>query len=100
MCMRYKGSTSSNRNLPGSTPQGTFLGTLLLIIVFNGGALPTPAIPRPSLMHLKYIDELSVLAAIDLKKTLVVDTVVRPKPLSYNERTSHVLPKSNALQTS
>ena len=90
MCMRFEGATSSYRDLPGSTPQGTFLGILLFIIVFNG-ALLRPSIPRPSFMHLKYIDDLSVLAAIDLKNTLVADTTRRPRPLSYNERTMVLL---------
>ena len=52
MYMRYKGATSSRRLLPGSSPQGAFLGILLFIIIFNG-ALLRPAIPRLHSLNLK-----------------------------------------------
>ena len=67
MHMRYKGATSSRRYLPGSSPQGAFLGILLFIIIFNG-ALLRPRIPRLSSLNLKYIDDLSMLYALNLKK--------------------------------
>jgi hypothetical protein len=60
MHMRYKGATSSRKMLPGSIPQGAFLGILLLIIIFNG-ALLRPAIPRIHSLNLKYVDDLSML---------------------------------------
>ena len=50
--MRHRGATSSRRFLPGSTPQGAFLGILLFIIIFKG-ALLRPAIPRPHSLNLK-----------------------------------------------
>ena len=94
MHMRYKGATSSRRFLPGSTPQGAFLGILLFIIVFNG-ALLRPAIPRIHSLNLKYVDDLSMLSALNLKSCLVADPVDRPRPLNYNERTRQVLAGSN-----
>ena len=96
MQMRYKGATSSSRSLPGSTPQGAFLGILLFIIIFNG-ALLRPAVPRPHSLHLKYIDDLSILHAIPLK-SLVADSVRRPFPLQFNERFMTILPPSNPMQ--
>ena len=39
MVLSYKGATSSPRSLPGSSPQGTFLGIFLFIVKFNGAAL-------------------------------------------------------------
>ena len=63
MFMRYKGSTSSRKLLPGSSPLGAFLGLLLFIIIFNG-ALLRPAIPRPYSLSLKYVDDLSLLTAV------------------------------------
>ena len=36
MFMRFNGATSSRRFLPGSSPQGAFLGILPFIIIFNG----------------------------------------------------------------
>ena len=69
MYMRYKGSSSSRKLLPGSSPQGAFLGILLFIIIFNGAAL-RPAVPRNYIsLNLKYIDDLSMLQSFNLKKT-------------------------------
>ena len=76
MHMRYKGATSSRRLLPGSTPQGALLGILLFIIIFNG-ALLRPAIPRLHALHLKYVDDLSMLSAFNLKKWLIDGPVKR-----------------------
>ena len=96
MFMRYKGSSSSRKLLPGSSPQGAFLGILLFIIIFNG-ALLRPAIPRHYNLNLKYIDDLSMLVAYNLKKVLVSDPAHRPKPLTFNERTEQILPVGNNL---
>ena len=98
MYMRYKGASSSRRWLPGSSPQGAFLGILLFIILFNG-ALLRPAIPRLHSLNLKYIDDLSMLAAFNLKNSLINDPVARPKPLNKSERTQQILPVgTNPLQ--
>ena len=98
MFMRYKGSSSTRKLLPGSSPQGAYLGILLFIIIFNG-ALLRPSIPRLNSLSLKYIDDLSLLVAVNLKTSLVSDPVDRPLPLNKNERTMQVLPvKKNLLQ--
>ena len=98
MFMRHKGATSTRRLLPGSTPQGAFLGILLFIIIFNG-ALLRPAIPRLHSLNLKYVDDLSMLEAVNLKNLLVQDPVVRNKPLTHDERTSQALPvDKNVMQ--
>ena len=98
MFMRYKGATSSRKLLPGSSPQGAFLGILLFIIIFNG-ALLRPAIPRLHLLNLKYIEDLSMLTALKLSKCLVDDPVIRAMPLNYNERTRQILdPELNEMQ--
>ena len=94
MFMRFNGATSSRRFLPGSSPQGAFLGILLFIIIFNG-ALLRPRIPRPNSLNLKYIDDLSMLFAINLKKFLIKDQNTRPRPLNHDERTEQVLIKAN-----
>ena len=98
MYMRYKGASSSRKLLPGSSPQGAFLGILIFIIVFNG-ALLRPAIPRLHSLNLKYIDDLSMLAAYNLRSCLVKDPVARPRPLKYSERTQQILSlQNNPLQ--
>ena len=44
MYLRFDGASSSEKLLPGSSPQGAYLGILLFIIIFNG-ALLRPRIP-------------------------------------------------------
>ena len=100
MFMRFKGASSSRKFLPGSTPQGAFLGILLFLIIFNG-ALLRPSIPRPHTLNLKYVDDLSMLVALNLKKCLTVDDRVRAMPLTFNERTGQSLPVDmNRMQES
>ena len=94
MFMRLNGATSLRRFLPGSSPQGAYLGILLFIIIFNG-ALLRPRIPRPNSLNLKYIDDLSMLFAINLKKFLIKDQNTRPRPLNHDERTEQTLIKAN-----
>ena len=84
MLIKFRGVLSALRDLPGSSPQGTVLGVILFIIIFNGAAL-RPDIPRPSwpffskmakdpaAIKLKFIDDLSVAARVNLKKDLVND---------------------------
>ena len=45
-------------------------------------------------MHALYIDDLSEAEAINLQKQLIRDSVQRPYPLNYHERTEQVLPES------
>ena len=98
MHMRYRGAKSTRKLLPGSSPQGAFLGILLFIIIFNG-ALLRPSIPRLHTLNLKYIDDLSMLAAFNLTKCLIDDPVDRAMPLTYDERTKQVLDtQANQLQ--
>ena len=85
MFMRYSQTKSTKRSLPGSSPQGTFLGVLLFIIVFNG-ALLRPSVPRPDSLNLKYIDDLSLLQALNLKDLLIPD-IFTPNMSAYDTRT-------------
>ena len=119
MILTYKGSSSSPRSLPGSSPQGAFLGIFFFVVKYNAASL-RPHIPRITFntvctakyktcklevcrkhakdMHALYIDDLSELEAIELKKQLISDPVERPFPLNYHERTKHVLPAGSILQ--
>ena len=45
MILHYNGEASSPRDLPGSSPQGAFLGIFFFIIKYNAAAL-RPRIPR------------------------------------------------------
>ena len=120
MVLRYKGASSSPRNLPGSSPQGAFLGIFCFIVKYNGAALrpqiprlmfqnvckkslmkttcPTPSCDKhPKDTHCIYIDDLSEAEAVRLKQQLVRDPVTRPMPLKYHERTGHIYPAQNSL---
>ena len=117
MVLSYKGVSSTSRPLPGSTPQGAFLGIFLFIVKFNGAAL-RPRIPRylpyskcnkplrkchnndcpehPRDIHAVYIDDLSELEAVNLKSQLVIDNSNRPRPLKRHERTMHCFPGASS----
>ena len=92
MILSYRGARSSPRSLPGSSPQGAFLGIFFFIVKYNGAAL-RPLIPRLMMSqtcqssfktckintctthakdtHEIYIDDLSEGEAINLKKQLI-----------------------------
>jgi hypothetical protein len=119
MILTYNGATSSPRSLPGSSPQGAFLGIFFFVVKYNAASM-RPSIPRVTLyqeckskyktckkegcmkhakdMHALYIDDLSEAEAIELKTQLMNDPVQRPLPLNYHERTQQILPAGSILQ--
>ena len=102
MFLNYNGAISTQKHLPGGTPQGAILGGLIFMVKFNGVFL-RPTIPRPMMksnsVTVKFVDDGSVATSIDLKAALLLDPCQRPKPLTYNERTEHILPpEQNLLQ--
>ena len=59
--------------------------------------------PRPitgnKAMQVKFVDDISQVASVNMKVSLVPDTNPRPRPLKYHERTNMVLPiEENQLQ--
>ena len=93
MVLKFRGIISALRSLPGSSPQGTVLGVILFIIIFNGACL-RPTIPwpiftkgrnDPPALTVKFIDDLSIAARVNLETDLVSD-VGRMKPLNFSER--------------
>ena len=54
---------------------------------------------HPRDAHALFIDDLSKAVAINLKKELISDPVVRPYPLNFHEHTEQILPQSGRLQT-
>ena len=104
MVLTYNSAKSTQKYLPGGGPQGAFLGGLIFMIKYNGAFL-RPPIPRPIRgpvlkskgETVKYVDDGAIAVSIDLKQCLQKDSVIRPKPLNYHERTGHVLPGVNNL---
>ena len=111
MVLKFRGEVSSSRSLPGSAPQGVFLGCFFFMIKFNS-ALLRPEIPRPfpkpqplmlskpTSCTVKYIDDASQARSVKLRKALTaIDTTNRPRPLEFFEHTGYKLtPHLNELQ--
>ena len=108
LIVRHKGLNSAKKSLPGGSPQGTRLGMFLFLVLINFAGFPAQDIAvnigeemtkslnkRKPMMktHLKYIDDLTFAAAINLKENLIGNPDPNPpQPLSYHERTQHILP--------
>ena len=106
MLVRYNGKQSSTKYLPGGGPQGTLLGLLLFLVLINdmgfenqknnAGELITRRknLKAANVIHLKYVDDLTLAESINLKDKLVsVPEPVRPLPDNFHAKTGHVLPK-------
>jgi len=101
MTLKYQGATSTSRDLPGGYGAGTWLGGFLFIIKFNGICL-RPSIPHPNgnkAIQLKYVDDATKAASINLTNSLIQDPLTRQMPLQYHERTKMIIdPQENVLQ--
>ena len=113
LILRYKGGQCERKRLPGGSPQGTRLGMFLFLIMINFAGFPFQDIERETgkwitqqrrkpldNLHLKYVDDLSYLTAINLKKKLIENPDDNPiRPVTFHNRTNHILPKEdNVLQ--
>ena len=102
MIVRHKGASSSPRTLYCGASQGCYLGNLIFIVKFNG-VLLRPPVTRPlthnKAMQVKFVDDQTIAASINLKKPLLADQCTRPRPLRFHERTEHIIkPEENLLQ--
>ena len=109
MIVRYNGKQSSSKSLPGGGPQGTLLGLLLFLVLINDlgfdnqknntGELITRRnnLKAANVLHLKYVDDMTLAESINLKKKLVyIPESVRPLPDSFHAKTGHVLPSKSS----
>ena len=102
LVLKYQTKSSESKSLPGGFSAGTWLGGLLFIVKFNGACL-RPPIPRPITQNrgiqVKFVDDASQIASINLKKSLIPDDQQRQRPLNYCERTQMKLnPTEDILQ--
>ena len=106
--VNYKGVKSGSKDMPGGSPQGTILGMFLFLVQINNAGFEeenreigwriTKAINKRkeiTTKHWKYVDDLTIGEAIDLKKVLKTDHTLT-KPLEYHSRTEHVLNKEDS----
>ena len=108
MVVRYKGETSSIRDLPGGGPQGALLGLLLFLVLMNdvgfsdqkneNGDLITckQRIKKFNELHLKYVDDLVLLETVSLKSQLNKVPKDAQQPYTYHGRTGHELLPENS----
>ena len=99
MLLRYRGATTDSKPLPGGGPQGTLLGLLLFLVLINDcgfdnekeeekvGETITQKKKKfnSPVLHTKFVDDLTVLEAINMKDALVPNPV-RPLPDAYHAR--------------
>ena len=101
LVLTYQKKTSSSQELPGGYGAGTWLGGFLFIIKFNRICL-RPPIPRPNgnmAIQLKFVDDSTKAASINLKKSLIPDPQTKPYPLNFHQRTQMVIdPYEDMLQ--
>jgi len=104
--VNFKGEKSEAKQMPGGGPQGTILGMFLFLILINGAGFPeegrqlgitiTSAINKRKKIqnkHWKYVDDMTVAEALDLKETLTTDKEnTLGKPVPYHSRTNQMLP--------
>ena len=110
LLVNYKNEVSGMKSLPGGGPQGTILGMFLFLILINaagfrdnlknvGRIITKPfnkRIPMPRI-HLKYVDDMTVAEALNLKKKLIPNPNNNlPRPVQYHQRTGHILPEGQS----
>ena len=101
MVLSYQQAASTERQLPGGYGAGTWLGGFLFIVKFNSVCL-RPAIPRPTgnrAIQLKFVDDATKVASVNLRTSLIQDPAKRQLPLNYHERNQTIIdPQENVLQ--
>ena len=105
MTVKYKGTYSSVKSLPGGGPQGTLLGFILFIVLINDAGFEGQMNNAGDLLcssrknlkdvnelHLKFIDDLTIAEAINMAELPVIPQTERTQPDVFHARTGHILP--------
>ena len=107
MVVKFKVGTTEAIPQPGGGPQGTLLGLLLFLILINSCGFDNTetiigsTIPKaknkfsPTKLHLKYVDDLTIMESFNLKESLV-ENPDRPLPDLFHARLRHTLPAAKS----
>jgi hypothetical protein len=112
LSIRYRGATSTARAMPGGAGAGTILGLELFLVLFNGAGPEASStsigqqITQPKNLRqpiktskVKWVDDITICAAVELESALVPEDRAVPRPVPYHARTGHRLPPDrNPLQ--
>ena len=112
LTIRYRNQRSTSRQMPGGTAAGTVLGLNFFLILFNragppasnisiGKQITQPIKKRKPInkKKVKWVDDMTVCNAVNLKAALVPEDRALPGPRPYHGRTEHRLPRqSNMMQ--
>ena len=84
MILTHSKAQTAEMSLPGGNGAGTLMGGLLFIVKCNGACL-RPPISQPitdnTARQIKYIDDSTQMASINLNKSLKLDEVSRPRSM-------------------
>ena len=106
--VRYKGIISSDKELNAGTGQGCLLGMWCFLFLCNsagpeksniniGEIITKPLQQRRPIVQMKkkWIDDMTVVGSLNLKKSLISDeSIFLNGPVTYHNRTGHNLPAS------
>ena len=122
MCVRYNGATSADQDIPGGGPQGGLLTVILFDLQVNLAGAPCPVVhllpplvpgpesditqagPLPlchqseNILKKKYVDDLTLLEAINLKNSLVPAPPLFGPPNIHEQPGLHLPPEHAVLQ--
>ena len=125
MVLRFRGCESGEKEVPGSSPQGTLIGVIIYILYINPVCFPSEItlsvhdevtqywkkmdeVPKvtvsdvtlpPDLLSLKYMDDANLLEVIDINSSLA-SNIDRSGPLPFWEGSGKVLVGENTYTQS
>jgi hypothetical protein len=108
LTLRHRGHMSDTEPMPGGTAAGAPLGLFCFLVLFNkagpaesktaiGEQITAPRRRRKPMgkKKVKWVDDMSLMAAVHLPTALVPDTRPVPRPVPYRGRLGLRLPREN-----
>ena len=108
--VRYKGEIGEEKKIFGGAGQGAPLGLWIFLFMIDKAGPKINSVPLGQIItqpqknrkkiettKKKWVDDFTILAAMDLKEVLVNDPAPT-RPVPFRSRTGHILPVDNLLQ--